>query len=272
LTAGSTAPPVLRMAGVTFLYPEAAVPAVEAFDLEVSAGEVVGLIGPNGAGKSTVLRLAAGLHAPSAGRVTVGGDEPARLRRREAARRVALVPAALHVSFPMPVRDLVSLGRTPHLRGVVESATDRAAVREALDQVHASDLAGRDFDRLSAGEQKRVLVARALAQAPQVLLLDEPTANLDIAQGVAVLGRLSGLARERGMAVVAAIHDLNLALLYCDRVVLLKAGRPVAIGEPEAALSYAVVREVFGCEVYVGRNELNGRVFLVPMETRRDGA
>ena len=265
--------PALDIDAVAFAWPGVPSPALDGVSLRVERGEVVGLVGPNGAGKSTLLRLAAGLVRPSRGSVRVFGEDPGRGPRADIARAVALVPAVLHVPFPMPVRDFVALGRIPHLHGLFESRADREAVAGAMRFVDADGLAGRACPHLSAGEQRRVLVARALAQEPGLLLLDEPTANLDIGHAVWLLDRLVRHARERRVAMVAAIHDLNLALLFCDRLVLLDGGRQLASGEPEAVMRYPVVRQVFGCEVYIGRNELNGKVFMLPMaEGRAVGA
>jgi iron complex transport system ATP-binding protein len=260
------AAPPLRVEDAWFHYPGREQPALRAFGLTVAPGEVVGLIGPNGAGKSTALRLAAGLLEPASGTVRVQGADPARLPRARAARLVALVPASLAVQFPMTVRDLVALGRTAHLQGLFESAEDRRAVADALAFASVEALAGRPYGELSAGEQRRVLVARAVAQSPRVLLLDEPTANLDVAHAVSLLRRVVAHARATRTAVVAAIHDLNLALLFCDRVVLMQAGGVVAQGEPEAVMQYGTVRATFGCDLYIGRNELNGRLYLVPID------
>lgn len=259
---------LVEMRGVRFRYPGASRLALDGADLAVKPGEVFGLLGPNGAGKTTLLRLGAGLIAPTEGAVRLLGDPPASLRRREAARRAAFVPASLHVPLPMTVREFVTLGRLPHLGGLFESRADREKVHAALHLVEGADLADRLHGSLSSGEQKRALVARALAQEPRVLLLDEPTANLDIAHGVALLDRLRSLARREGLAVLASIHDLNLALQFCDRLALLRDGRIRAEGDPESVMRYPVVREVFGCDVYIGRNELTGRLFLVPLAPR----
>ncbi|MBL6974152.1 MAG: ABC transporter ATP-binding protein [Deltaproteobacteria bacterium] len=257
---------ILVMKGVTFGYPDAESNALEGLDLQCGGGEMVGVIGPNGAGKTTLLRLAAGLLAPTGGRVRVLARDPTSGHRKDTASHVAYVPVSLHVGFPMTVRDLVNLGRIPHIRGFFESRGDRRAVRHALEMVDSYHLASRPFPGISAGEQKRVLVARALAQEPRLLLLDEPSANLDIAHGVSLLDRLSRLARQEGLAVMAAIHDLNLALLFCDRLILLKEGRVVASGDPESVMLYPVVREVFGSDVYIGRNELSGKLFVAPLK------
>ncbi len=258
----------LETVGASFRYPGRSQLAVRSLDLLVEPGEVVGLIGPNGAGKSTALRLAAGLLSPSSGSVRVQGADPARLPRAHTARLVALVPASLAVQFPMTVRDFVALGRTAHLQGLFESANDRQVVADALVFASVDALADRPYGELSAGEQRRVLVARAVAQAPRLLLLDEPTANLDVAHAVSLLRRVVVHARATRTAVIAAIHDLNIALLFCDRIVLMQAGGVVAQGEPEAVMQYGTVRETFGCDLYIGRNELNGRLFLVPIDGR----
>jgi len=260
------------MDDVGYSYPESKLTALDCIDLECRPGEFLGIIGPNGAGKTTLLKLAAGLLGPSVGSVRVLGSDPHRARRRETARRIAYVPVSLNAGFPMTVRDLVALGRTPHLKGFFESNLDRAAVDRSLDMVGAGHLAKRPYPGISAGEQKRVLVARALAQEPRLLLLDEPTANLDISHGVSLLERLSGQAKNNGPTVVAAIHDLNLALLFCDRLVLLKGGKIKASGDPESVMLYPVIREAFGCDVYIGRNEVSGKLFTVPLRRSRQSS
>jgi iron complex transport system ATP-binding protein len=255
----------LRLEGATFAYPGAAAPAVLDAHLVVAPGEFVGIIGPNGAGKSTLLRLAAGLITPTAGSVRTAGFDPARASRPTVARTVALVPASLAVGFPMTVLDFVALGRTARLKGLFESDDDRTAVRRALEIAEATPFARRPYQELSAGEQRRVLVARALAQEPRLLLLDEPTANLDVAHAVSLVYRVADLARTQGVAVVAAIHDLNVALLACDRIVLMRDGAIRAVGDPEEVMRWTTLRETFGCDLYIGRNEVNGRLFVVPM-------
>lgn len=264
--------PALEMRGVTFHWPGAVAATLQGVSLRCDPGEFLGILGPNGVGKSTLLRLACGLLAPEAGEVVAAGLAPGRARRREVARRVALVPAWVVPGFPMAVRDLVALGRTPHLRGLFESRQDRAAIDHAMSLAEVADLADRPFQELSAGEQRRVLVARALAQEPRLLLLDEPTANLDVAHSVRLLEGVLGLARQSGLGVVAAIHDLNVALLVCDRVALMHRGRVRAFGDPDDVMRWALLREVFGCDLYIGRNEMNGRLFVAPMGSAREPA
>lgn len=255
----------LRLESVSFRWPGAAGLAAAGVSCQFEPGSFVGIIGPNGAGKSTILRLAAGLIRPESGSVGVFGRDPAGIPRREAARLVAFLPSSLHVGFPLSVAELVALGRTCHLDGVFESADDRAAVKNAMDFADVARFSGRQYVELSAGEQRRVLIARAVAQESGLLLLDEPTANLDASHSVRMLDGLAGRAASQGICVVAAIHDLNVALLVCDRLLLVHEGRVEAFGKPDEVMLYPVLRKVFGCDFYVGRNEINGKLFVVPM-------
>lgn len=255
----------LRLDRVSYCWPGAEVPATAGVSGEFARGEFVGIIGPNGAGKSTILRLAAGLIRPDVGTVSVFGRDPAGIRRREAARLAAFLPSTLHVGFPLKVAELVALGRTCHLEGVFESARDREAVRNAMAFADVAQFAERQYVELSAGEQRRVMIARAVAQESRLLLLDEPTANLDASHSVRMLGGLASLAAADGVCVVAAIHDLNVALLVCDRLMLVHEGRVEAFGTPEDVMRYPVLRTVFGCDFYIGQNEVNGKLFVVPM-------
>ena len=215
-------------------------------DLAVGAGEVVALIGPNGAGKSTLLRVLAGLLRPTSGRVTLAGDDVHRLDRRAAARRIAVVPQVFDTLFPFTVREVAALGRTPH-HGTLGlfGSDDAAAVDRSLRALGVADLAGRRIDRISGGERQRAVLAMALAQEPQVLLLDEPTAHLDPAHQLATLSLVRELGRERRLAVLAILHDVNLAAL-ADRVAVLVAGRIVRDAAPADALTPDLVSEVFG--------------------------
>jgi ABC-type cobalamin/Fe3+-siderophores transport system ATPase subunit len=215
-------------------------------DLVVREGEVVALIGPNGAGKSTLLRVLAVLLRPASGRVSLGGDDVYALDRRTAARRIAVVPQVFDTLFPFTVREIAALGRTPH-HGTLGlfGAEDAAAVDRSLAALGASDLAARRIDRISGGERQRAVLAMALAQEPQVLLLDEPTAHLDPAHQLATMRLVVALARERGLAVLAILHDANLAAL-ADRVAVLAAGRIVRDAAPLAAIDDALVSAIFG--------------------------
>ncbi|HEY7023089.1 MAG TPA: ABC transporter ATP-binding protein [Ktedonobacterales bacterium] len=240
----------LEFVAVNFAYRRAL--ALDSVSFRVAPGEMVGLLGPNGAGKSTILKLAAGTLRPNAGRVCLLGDEASRLPRREAARRVAVVPQEFTVQFPYTVRQIVEMGRTPRLNllGTLDT-DDHAAVDSALATTNITHLADRVFNELSGGERQRVLLALALAQEGQVLLLDEPTAHLDIRWQIETLELLRRLNAERGLTILAALHDLNLAARYFSRLVLLNK-RVVADGPPSRALEQELLGAVFGAAVTVG--------------------
>jgi iron complex transport system ATP-binding protein len=238
--------------------------AVEEVSFHAAAGEMVGLVGPNGAGKSTLLKLVAGLLAPSAGSVRLCGLDPHAAPRREVARVCALVPQEPQLHWPFTVREAVMMGRSPR-QGLLAIADrfDHGAVEGALQACDLLPLAGRRLDALSGGERRRVFFARALAQEPRVLLLDEPTAFLDLAHQVAAM-RMARVAAEAGLCVVAVLHDLNLAAQACGRLVVLSHGRVVAEGPPGEVLTAERVEEVWGVPVWRGRHEVSGAPLLHP--------
>mgnify|MGYP001466574125 CR=1 FL=1 len=227
-------------------------PVLNQIDLALEQGGLVALLGPNGSGKTTLLKILNGILSPRLGRVTWGGVDLAALGRREVARRIAMVPQELHVPFALTVREMVLLGRTPYIRPLFgESVGDHSAIDHALELTETRALAPRIFGELSGGEQQRVVIAMALAQEPQLLLLDEPTVHLDINHQIEILELIRKLNRERGLTVLATMHDLNLASLYFDRLLLLNAGRIVIEGSPREVLSAERVQAVFGAEVLV---------------------
>ena len=204
------------------------------------------LVGPNGSGKTTLLRLLGGLWQVTEGRALLEGHDLKIIRRRDIARRVAFTPQDTHLSFAFTVRDVVAMGRHPHLgRFEREGERDRRAVEEAISRADVAHLADRLITELSGGERQRVLIARSLATEADTILLDEPTANLDIAHALDVLDLCRKLANE-GKAIALAIHDLNLAARYATEIVLVYAGKIIAIGAPQEVLSDSVIREVFG--------------------------
>jgi iron complex transport system ATP-binding protein len=214
-------------------------------DFEVRPGEVVGLIGRNGVGKTTLLRIATGELEAGAGEVWLGPDPVAGLKRRELAREMALVPQDLHVPFPYRVGELVLMGRAPHqpLLGL-ESEEDVARALAALERLGIAALADRELTSLSGGERQLVLFARALVQDPKVLLLDEPTAFLDLKHRVEVLREVRAFALTGRSALIVS-HDLTLAARACDRVVLLGEGGIVSVGTPSTVLTPANLRDAF---------------------------
>jgi len=216
-------------------------------DLRVNGGEVVCVVGPNGAGKSTLLRVLAGLLRPRTGGVFVDDIDVATLTRSKLARRIAVVPQLLETLFPFAVREIVALGRTSRL-GLLGGISDRdtAVIGEALAAMELEGLADRRIDTLSGGERQRTVLAMALAQEADVLLLDEPTTHLDLAHQVAILERVRDLARERKIVCVAVLHDLNLAAAFATRVVIVDGGRIIDDGSPEAVLTQSSLVAVFG--------------------------
>jgi len=233
-------------------------------DLTVEAGELVALVGPNGSGKTTLLRAIAGTLPAEAGRVALFGRPIADWRRVELARRVAVLPQALALPDGFRVAELVEMGRAPHAtRWLGSSTQDAEAVERAMADADALDLAERHADELSGGERQRVLVAMALAQEPELLLLDEPTLHLDIAHQAALLASVARLQARRGLTVIAVLHDLNLAIAHAPRVAALGAGRIAVDGDPASVLHPAVVRELFGASLDEARTA-DGRRFLVP--------
>ena len=232
-------------------------------DLGVAAGEVVSVVGPNGAGKSTLLRVLAGLIAPRRGHVTLDGRELGTFTRAEVARRIAVVPQVFETLFPFTVREVVALGRTARLGALGRaSARDHVATERAIGELGLAALVDRRIDEISGGERQRAVLAMALAQEGDVLLLDEPTAHLDPAHQLATLALVRELARTRGLAVVAVLHDLNLAAVAATRVLVLDGGSVVVDAAPLSALTPEIVARVFGASLGVERRD--GRPIVLP--------
>ncbi|WP_260189433.1 ABC transporter ATP-binding protein [Actinophytocola gossypii] len=230
-------------------------PIVRELRLDVPAGEVVGLVGPNGSGKSTVLRCVYRAMAPSGGAVRLDTTDLATLTPRESAKRIAALTQENSVDLDFTVAEVVAFGRTPHLPGNRSlSARDRDVCRDAMARLDVLRLAERSVLSLSGGERQRVLIARALAQEPEVLVLDEPTNHLDLRHQVELLTLL----RNSGRTVLVVVHDLNLAAVACDRIGVLAGGVLVASGTPADVLTPELVREVFGVDVVVVRHPENG--------------
>lgn len=241
--------------------------ALAGVDLRLAPGSVVGLLGPNGAGKSTLVRALSGV-AGFTGSVKVAGDDLRGLPRKEVARRIAVVPQEPRFDFPFTALEVVVMGRHPHLAGLAfESAHDLAIARQALARCGASHLAARPIDQLSSGERQRIVFARALAQQAPVLLLDEPASFLDLRFQVELFDRVRELADE-GTGIVAVLHDLNLAAEYCDRIVLLQAGRVFAAGTTAEVLTYQNLTTVYETEIYVDLNDLTGALVVTPLSSR----
>ncbi|MFF5362506.1 ABC transporter ATP-binding protein [Streptomyces scabiei] len=235
--------------------------------LTLHPGETVGLLGPNGSGKSTLLRLLAGVLAPTAGLVTLDGRPLAEVGRRATARRIATVEQHVDTQTELTVRDVVALGRIPHRRAwTPPTAIDAEAVTEALDRTGLTDRADQSWHTLSGGERQRTQIARALAQQPRELLLDEPTNHLDIQHQLDLLELVAGLP----VTTVIALHDLNLAAMYCDRLLVLRDGRAVTEGTPVEVLTPALIEQVYGVRAQVTHDPGHPTIrFLRP--TPREG-
>ncbi|MFY0409834.1 ABC transporter ATP-binding protein [Solicola sp. PLA-1-18] len=221
---------------------------VDGVSLDPAPGSTVGLLGPNGSGKSSLLRLLAGLRRPDSGAVELNGAPLTSLRRREVARRVAVVEQETGTEQDLLVSDVVALGRIPHHRPWSgTTAEDDAAVRRAAEHADVADRLDRPYRTLSGGERQRVQIARALAQEPTELLLDEPTNHLDVSHQLDLLA----LVRRTPVTTVVALHDLNLAAMFCNEVVVLRDGRAVAAGPPTDVLDPRTIADVYGVRAVV---------------------
>jgi iron complex transport system ATP-binding protein len=263
----SADPPVLEARAVSFRY--GARQVLSGVDLEVGAGEIVGLLGPNGSGKTTLLRIVAGVLEGASGTVRVRGDDVTALPRREIARRIAVVPQESTFGFPFTALEVVLMGRHPHLEGTAfESPRDVDLARRALARCGIEALAGRPIHELSSGERQRVVFARALAQATPVLLLDEPSSFLDVRHQVELFDLVLALAREEQVAVLCVQHDLTLVGQYCDRVYLLGDGLVAASGATTDVLTESVLSRVYGAALHVAPHPVTGRPLVLPIPSR----
>lgn len=255
----------LAARGLSAAY-EGGVRALHEVSIELRAGELLAVLGSNGAGKSTLLRLMSGALAATAGDIELFGRDIQRLNRREIARSLAVVPQSEPVAFAFSVREVVRMGRAPHLSGWLRpSPEDERLVDDVLDRCDLVALQHRPASALSGGERKRVSIARALAQRPRVLLLDEPGAFLDVRHALALYDLLAEEIARSNLACMVVMHDLNIAAQYASRVALMKDGSLIACGSIEEVMTYANLQATFGADLYVGVNELTGARFFLPM-------
>ena len=245
---------------------------LDGVSLTVDAGELVGLVGPNGAGKTTLLRAIRGTLTPDSGTVRIAGESVHELGSKAASRRVATVPQDTSLAFEFSVRETVEMGRTPHLSrfgGTTEA--DRDAVEQAMARTSVAAFADRPVTAVSGGERSRVLLARALAQATPLLLLDEPTASLDLNHQLETFETVSELVGS-GRGAVAAIHDLNLAARYCDRLVVVAGGGVLANGPPETVLTGETLKRAFDTDAVVTEDPITERPHVTALSTTRERA
>lgn len=268
------APPYLVAHEVSYAYPRrgrgSETRALDGVSMAVSRGSFTGLLGPNGCGKTTLLKLLSGVLRPSAGTVLLEGRPLADLPRRAAARHVAVVPQETHPAFDYTVLELVLMGRHPHLGAFqLEGPGDLAIARETLAATGTAHLADRSFASLSGGEKQRVVIAGALTQQPDILLLDEPTASLDLGYQLDIASLLTRLSREHDVTMVMATHDLNLAASMCDTLVLLRQGRVLAHGATADVLTSAMVEQLYDVDADVHFHEGAGHLTVTPVGRRR---
>ena len=259
----------LAAEGLAVRYPGARERALEDVSLAVPTGALTAVLGPNGSGKSTLLRALLGTVAPAAGRALVDDADARAWDRRELARVVGVVPQGEAIAFPITVRELVAMGRYPHLGALRrEGLPDREAVLRALERCDVAHLADRHVTTLSGGELQRARIARALAQEPRLLALDEPTASLDVAHEMRILELLRAWV-DGGMTVLLITHQLNLAARYADRIVLLDRGRVAAEGTPEQVFREDVMERVYGWPLRVDVDPVTGTPRVVPLDLQR---
>ncbi len=256
--------PVLKVEGVSFRYRDAWV--LQDLSFEVIRGEILGILGPNASGKTTLLRLLDGILEPQRGRVLLEGEKVHAMRRRDVARRVAVVPQEAPMLYPFTAMEVALMGRHPHLPPLgFEGMRDVEIARRSLERTGCGGLARRSVNELSGGERQRVLIARALAQEPQLLLLDEPTVYLDLRHQLEFLDLLLRFHKEEGITVLWVSHDLNLASVACERLLLMKEGRIHALGSPVDVLTERNILEIYGRRVVVDRNPQNGAPRVTPI-------
>ncbi len=261
----------LFMRNVSFSYFNGLV--LRDIDLNIADGEMVGIIGPNGCGKTTLLKLACGVLSPVRGEVSLGGISLKKLSRKQVARHVAVVPQYFNIPFAFTVAEVVLLGRTPFVSAISgETRRDHEMSALALGLAGINHLENRYFNDLSGGERQKVILAMALAQEPKLLLLDEPTTHLDISHQVEILELVKSLNREQGVTVVAAMHDLNLAALFFDRLVLLKEGAIFADGSPREVLTEDTIQDVFSASVKISQHPLTSapHIVVLPREASQN--
>jgi iron complex transport system ATP-binding protein len=257
--------PVLTVENMSFNYGRSW--ALRGIDLRVHGSEIVGILGPNGSGKTTLLKIMDGILTPHDGEVLVRGKSLLGMRRAEIAKELAMVSQESHFRFEFSVLEVVLMGRFPHLGKLqFEGDRDVQVALSALEATHTRDLAERSIHSISGGEKQRVLIARALAQEPRVILLDEPTAFLDLKYKREMFQLISSLSADKGLAVVVVTHDVDLSAQYCHRLVLLKNGQVYRSGDPASVVTPANIQAVYECPVVVDNNPATGkpRVSLKP--------
>jgi iron complex transport system ATP-binding protein len=250
--------PILNLNNIGFRYDQNW--AVQGISLQLDAGEILGILGPNGSGKSTLLKIMDGLLLPQEGEILIRGKSLSDFSRSNLAQEVAMVAQESHFRFPFSTLEVVLMGRSPRLKRLqFEGKQDLDVALNSLKVTHASELAERSIHELSGGEKQRVLIARALAQEPKIILLDEPTSFLDLKYKREIFQLISTLSMDKGLGVVVVSHDIDLASQYCHRLMMLKEGSVYEVGEPEKIITESNIEAVYECPVLVDKNPSTGK-------------
>jgi iron complex transport system ATP-binding protein len=250
----------LKIKDVEFSY--GSIPVLKDVCIELAESEMLGVVGPNGAGKSTLIRCIDRILAPQKGSILLDNRDIKEMHLMELAKKMGYIPQSTSQVFPATVFDTVLMGRRPHI-GWRSSEKDTEKVLEMLQMLNIEEFAMRDINELSGGQQQKVFIARALTQEPDVLLLDEPTSNLDIRHQLEVMGIIKNIVIEKQLSAIMAIHDLNLASRYSDRILMMNGGSIFAAGNPSSVLTPENIKDVYGVEAEVNNN--NGRPYIVPI-------
>jgi len=242
---------------------------VDLISFAIPQGSFFIIIGPNGSGKTTLMKIMSGNIKLQKGDVTIQGKDIRSYSRRALAQKAAWLPQMLNLNFPMTVKDLVLMGRSPHL-GIfgLEKEKDREIAENAMAYTDVTHLGNRYMDQLSGGEQQRVLIARALCQDPEIIFLDEPTAALDIAHQMRIMDLMENLKTEKKITVVMISHDINVAAMYADCILLMKAGRQQDLGPPRKVLTYETLENAYGCPLLVDESPLGEYLRITPVPQR----
>lgn len=260
---------LLRAVALGYAYN--ATPVLKNIHLEMHPGEMVGIIGPNGAGKSTLIKLLAGILPLQKGQVYINDDKLSAINRKRLARLLSYVPQSVDLYFDFTAEQVISMGRYPFLKGLGfldEGA--RPAIEHALDITDLKTMRYRSFLTLSGGEKQRTIIASALAQQTNILLLDEPTSSLDLKHQQQIYRILQRLSREENKLVVLVTHDINLSAQFCDRLILLDKGKIIADGRPEKVLKFQLIQQVYGVKVYIDVNPFTDTLYILPYDTKDD--
>jgi iron complex transport system ATP-binding protein len=248
-------------------------PVLKDLTFTVTEGDFFIIIGPNGSGKTTLMRSIAGILKSQSGQIEIFDRRMSSYKRKEFARSIAFVPQGLPGDFPFTVAELVLMGRAPYNSTLgIETDKDHFISQQAMNFTQVAQLADRKLDQLSGGEQQRVFIARAICQEPKMLLLDEPTASLDLAHQVRIMDLMERLKTEKGVTVVMVSHDINLAAMYADQLLLMRNGQRVQMGSPHQILNFETLEKAYGCMLLVDESPLGNlpRVTVVPDKFRKD--